>query len=122
MKDVENIIIIGILAVLIIIGIRSSIKHFKGEGGCCGGGSSVKPKKKKLKNVIGKKTVIIEGMSCEHCKNRVERSINEIDGAAAKVNLGRKEAVVSMEKDISDEQIRTVIEKAGYTVVEITSI
>lgn len=115
----ENIIIIAILVVLIIIGIRSSIKHFKGEGGCCGGGSSVKPKKKKLKNVIGKKTVIIEGMSCEHCKNRVEISINEIEGAAAKVNLGRKEAVVSMEKDISDEQIRAVIEKAGYTVVEI---
>ncbi|MBQ2744449.1 MAG: heavy-metal-associated domain-containing protein [Lachnospiraceae bacterium] len=115
----EDMVIIGILAVLIIIGIHSSIKHFKGEGGCCGGGSSVKPKKKKLKNIIGKKTVIIEGMSCEHCKNRVEISINEIEGAAAKVNLSKKEAVVSMERYISDEQIRTVIEKAGYTVIEI---
>ncbi len=28
-------------------------------------------------------------------------------------------AVVSLAKDISDEQIRTVIEKAGYEVVEI---
>lgn len=115
----EDMVIIGILVVLIIIGIHSSIKHFKGEGGCCGGGSSVKPKKKKLKNIIGKKTVIIEGMSCEHCKNRVEISINEIGGAAAKVNLSKKEAVVSMETEISDEQIRTVIEKAGYTVIEI---
>ena len=27
------------LVVVILIGIRSSIKHFKGEGGCCGGSS-----------------------------------------------------------------------------------
>lgn len=37
-------VIIGILIILIIIGIRSGVKHFKGEGGCCGGGSSVKVK------------------------------------------------------------------------------
>lgn len=116
----ENAIIVAVLVVLICIGIRSSIKHFKGEGGCCGGGSTtVKAKRKKLKKVIAQKTVIIEGMSCEHCKNRVENRINEMDGAAAKVNLKKKEAVVSLEKEISDEQIRTIIEKAGYKVVEI---
>lgn len=116
----ENVIIIGVIVVLLLLGIRSSIKHFKGEGGCCGGGSStVKKQRKKLKNVIAKKTVIIEGMTCEHCKNRVEKSINDMDGAAAKVNLGKKEAIVSLEKDVSDEQIKTAIEKAGYKVVEI---
>lgn len=115
----ENVIIIGIILVLIAIGIRSGMKHFKGEGGCCGGSSSVKKQHKKLKKVIAKKTVIVEGMTCEHCKNRVEKSINGIDGAAAKVNLGRKEAVVSLEKEISDEVIRAAIEKAGYKVVEI---
>lgn len=114
----ENVIIIVILAVVVLIGIRSSIKHFKGEGGCCGGGGTT-VKKKKLKKIIATKTVMIEGMSCEHCKNRIEQSINDIDGAAAKVNLKKKQAVVSLEKDISEEQIRTVIEKAGYEVVEI---
>lgn len=116
----ENVIIIGVIVVLLLLGIRSSIKHFKGEGGCCGGGSStVKKQRKKLKNVIAKKIVIIEGMTCDHCKNRVEKSINDMDGAAAKVNLGKKEAIVSLEKDVSDEQIKTAIEKAGYKVVEI---
>lgn len=99
------------------MGIRSSIKHFKGEGGCCGGSTAVK--KKKLKKIIASKTVIIEGMSCEHCKHRVEQSINDIDGAAARVNLKKKQAVVSLEKDVSDEQIRTAIEKAGYKVAEM---
>lgn len=113
----ENFIIIVVLAALILIGIHSSVKHFKGEGGCCGGSTTVK--KKKLKNVIAKKTVIINGMSCKNCKNRVEQRINDIDGASAKVNLKKKQAVISLAKDVSDEQIRSVIEKAGYEVVEI---
>lgn len=117
----EDIIIIGIIVILLIIGIRSSVKHFKGEGGCCGGSAPVKTQRKKLKTVVAKKTLIVEGMTCDHCKNRVEKCINEIDGAAAKVNLKKKEAIVSLEKGIGDEIIRAAIEKAGYEVVEIRS-
>ena len=112
-------VIAGILIILIIIGIRSSVKHFKGEGGCCGGGSSVKVKRKKLKQVVKERTVIIEGMTCEHCKARVESRLNSLDGVSAKVNLKRKTAVVSMEKDVQDEVIKKAIENAGYEVVEI---
>ena len=115
----ENVIIIAILVILMAIGIRSSIKHFRGEGGCCGGGSTVKVKKKKLKNVISKKIVTVEGMTCEQCKNRVERCLNELDGVAARVNLKKKEVAVSLEKEVSDELIRETIEKAGYAVVSI---
>jgi len=116
----ENIIIIAIIVVLFFVGIRSTIKHMKGEGACCGGGgTTVKPQKKKLKNVIAKKTVKIDGMHCEQCSNRVVRSLNELDGVAAKVNLGKKEAVVSFEKEVSDERIRETIEGLGYEVLEI---
>ncbi len=114
----ENIIIIAILVLVLLNGIRYTLKHFKGKGGCCGGGSTL-TKRKKLKNVIAKKTVIIDGMSCEHCKNRVESYIAKIDGVTAKVNLKKNEAVVSMEKIVPDSQIKEVIEKAGYKVVEI---
>lgn len=112
-------VIVGILIILMIIGIRSSVKHFKGEGGCCGGGSSVKVKRKKLKQVVKQRTVVIEGMTCEHCKSRVESRLNVLDGVSAKVYLKRKTAVVSMEKDVEDEVIKKVIENAGYEVVEI---
>ena len=116
----EDIIIIGVVVILIVIGICSGKKHFRGEGGCCGGGSTPVPKQnKKLEKIIAQKTVVIEGMTCEHCKNWVEKSINEIEGAAAKVNLKKKEAVVSMATEVSDEQIRAAVEKAGYKVVEI---
>lgn len=113
-------IIIIIILVLVILGLNSCKKHFSGQGGCCGSGSTPVPKqRKKLKYVIAKKTFIIEGMVCDHCKNRVERSINAIDGAAAKVNLSKKAAVVSLETDVADEVIRCAIEKAGYKVTEI---
>ena len=114
----ENLIIIALLAVLLLYGIRSTMKHFKGQGGCCGGGSAP-VQKKKLKNIIAKKTLIIEGMTCENCKNRVERCINDLEGAAAVVNLRQKKAVVSLAANISDDQLRAVVEKAGYQVVEI---
>ena len=112
-------VIIGILIILIIIGIRSGVKHFKGEGGCCGGGSSVKVKRKKLKQVVKQRIVIIEGMTCEHCQARVESKLNALDGVSARVNLKRKTAVVSMEKEVEDEEIKKAIENAGYEVIEI---
>ena len=112
-------VIVGILIILIVIGIRSSVKHFKGEGGCCGGGSSVKVKRKKLKQVVKERTVIIEGLTCEHCKARAESRLNSLDGVSAKVNLKRKTAVVSMEKEVEDEEIKKAIENVGYEVIEI---
>lgn len=114
-----DIIIIAIVAVLILIGIRSGKKHFKGEGGCCGGSAPVKREHKKLDNVIATKTVKIDGMTCDHCRNWVEKSINEIEGAAAEVNLSKKEAVVSLAVEVSDDTIREAVEKAGYKVVDI---
>lgn len=115
----DNVVIIGVVVILLVVGGRSTIKHMKGEGACCGGGSTVKPKKKKLTQVVQKKIVKIDGMHCEQCSNRVVRSLNELDGVAAKVNLGKKEAVVSCEKEVSDEVIREAIEALGYEVLEI---
>lgn len=114
-----DIIIIAIILVAFLFGIISTRKHFRHQGGCCGGSAPAPKQNKKLAHVIATRTVIVEGMTCDHCRNWVEKSINDIDGAACKVNLSKNEAVVSMEKEISDDQIRSAIEKAGYRVVEI---
>lgn len=111
----ENYIIAGILIVVLFFSLRSSIKHFHGEGGCCGGGT-YKAHRKKLAAVTGRKTVTVEGMSCQHCVNRVMEAINSIDGASALVKLKKGLVIVSMEHPIPDETIRNAIEKAGYRV------
>ncbi len=112
----ENFVILGIMTVVVVIGIVYTVKHFKGEGGCCGGGS-YKPKKKKLANVLYKRTFHVEGMHCEHCRNRVEEVVNDINGAAGSVNLKTGELTVSYAADIPDEVIKAKIERAGYKVV-----
>lgn len=115
-----NIIIILLIVVIAFLAVLSTVKHFKGEGGCCGGGSELKPLKKKLsKPIIAEKTVSIEGMHCDHCKSSVEKNINMIDGAAAKVNLKRNSAVVSMERMITDDEIISAVENAGFKVTKI---
>lgn len=111
-------IIIAIIAVIMIIGIRYTVKHFKGQGGCCGGGD-YKPKKKRLKKVLYQKTFKVEGMHCERCKNRVEEVINDMKGVAGKVDLKKGELTVSYADDVDDELIKVRIAHAGYTVTEI---
>ncbi|MDD3221252.1 MAG: heavy metal-associated domain-containing protein [Lachnospiraceae bacterium] len=113
-----NAIVIGVILVLAFIGLRSTVKHFKGEGSCCGGGS-VPRQKKKLDNITEKKKVLIEGMTCENCKNRVEESINKIPGAAAKVHLKKQEAEVSLSGEVDNQVIIDAVEKAGYRVKSI---
>ena len=107
-------IIIGIIAVCVVMGILSTVKHIKGEGGCCGG-STYKPKRKKLPKVRYTRTFKIGGMHCEHCKNRVEEVVNDINGVAGSVHLKKGELTVSYAEDVSDEIIVAKIERAGYT-------
>ena len=46
-------------------------------------------------------------------------AINRIDGAAAKVSLKKGEAVVSYDREISNEELKKVVEDRGYHVVSI---
>lgn len=119
-----NIIILIIVVLLLALALKGTIKHFKGEGPCCGGGScSVPPtEEKKLEDpVIGKKTVHIQGMHCQSCANAVARAIDKIDGASARVSLSGKKAVVSFDREIDDASLRRAVERAGYQVVSIES-
>ena len=113
----KNYIIIGMIAVIVVIAVISSIKHFKGEGGCCGGGS-YKPKRKKLSGVKCTKKFKVGGMHCEHCKRRVEEAVNDIKGVAGRVDLKKGELTVSYAKDTPDEIIKAKLERAGYTVTD----
>ena len=113
-------IIIVILVIIVIFAVRSSLKHFKGEGGCCGGGSErPKVKKQKLHQVVGVKRMEIEGMKCENCRRNVENELNALSQVNAKVHLKEKEAVVKLGVDVPDDRLKEIVEKLGYQVVSI---
>ncbi len=121
-----NVIIIAVIAVILIFAIRSSVRHFRGEGDCCGGGSdSIYPteekKEKKIGPVIGKKRLTISGMHCDHCAFNVTEAIDKIDGAAAKVDLNSGTAEVSYDRQVEDAILRQAVEDAGYTVTSIAA-
>ena len=118
-----TIIIIAVLVVLVLFAFRGSFAHFKGEGGCCGGGGdTVAEERKTLDNpVIAVKTVDIEGMHCENCKNSIERSVNKIDGASCQVNLKKKQATIEVDREIDDADIRIAIERLDFKVTGITT-
>ena len=76
-----------------------------------------------VKNVKGeikmKKTLVIEGMMCDHCRQHVEKALNGIDGVVAQVNLEKKEAIVELTKTITDETLVKAVQEAGYQVKDI---
>ncbi|WRY54008.1 cation transporter [Clostridium intestinale] len=64
------------------------------------------------------KKITIEGMSCGHCKARVEKALSELDGiTSAVVDLEAKTATI--EGETSDEILREAIDDAGYDVISI---
>ncbi len=111
-----NYIIVAILVVLLLFCLRKSIGHFRGEGGCCGGGDSYKARAKKLDAIVSSRIFLVEGMSCQHCVNRVMEAVNSLDGVSGTVNLKKGTVTVSTDHPISDDAIKNAIEKAGYTV------
>lgn len=114
----ENIIVIVLLVIIVLFALRATIKRLKGKGGCCSGGG-YKPKKKKLKTVIEKKTFYVNSMHCEHCKNRIEESVNCIVGVSATVNLKKNQVLVEYETPVDDTSIINQIEKLGYVVMSV---
>lgn len=115
----ENAIIISILLVVIVIALLRTKKHFKG-GGCCGsGGNTIRSKKTLTEPKLGEKVMTVEGMHCENCQARVENALNRLEGVACRVNLRKKAAVVSYSTPVSDDQLKEIVEKLGYTVTNI---
>ncbi|MFQ9515554.1 MAG: heavy-metal-associated domain-containing protein [Eubacterium sp.] len=115
-------IVIGILVICVIFAIVNSRKHFKGEGGCCGGGSEIKVKKQHIKEVLETKEILIEGMTCDNCRKRIENRLNSLNQVNAKVKLKEKKAIVKLGEAKSDELLKSTVESMGYKVVSVKSI
>ena len=65
------------------------------------------------------KTIIIEGMMCMHCTARVQKALEDIDGVTAHMDLEKKAAYLTLEKEVSDEVLTKAVEGAGYQGVTI---
>jgi len=64
-------------------------------------------------------TLIIEGMTCNHCVMRVEKALKALTGVTdARVDLQKGEAVVTYDDTkVTPEKISFAVVEAGYRVV-----
>ncbi|GIN57277.1 copper-translocating P-type ATPase [Lederbergia ruris] len=63
-------------------------------------------------------TLGITGMTCAACSNRVEKTLNKMDGVDAQVNLTTEKATVDFDPEkTSIEDITKKIENIGYSVL-----
>jgi len=66
------------------------------------------------------KTIMIEGMTCNHCVMHVTNALKEIDGVSAvEVNLQKKLAVVETSSDVSDSILINAVTETGYQVLKV---
>lgn len=67
-----------------------------------------------------RKIINIEGMHCEHCSNRVNKSLSSLDGVKkVKVDLKKKTAEIELTNEVSDQLIIETISDAGFEVISI---
>lgn len=82
------------------------------------GNNKTENKKSEVRVMKKNKTIVyIDGMMCDHCKKRVTEAFKSI-GVTADVDVKKKRATFG-EANASDEEIKSAIEAAGYTVKKI---
>lgn len=65
-----------------------------------------------------KKQFIVEGMTCQHCVMAVQKELNRINANDFKVEIGLVELDIE-QNNLTEEQVKQAIEKAGYSVLQI---
>src|SRR5688572_9455579 len=59
--------------------------------------------------------LVIGGMTCASCANRIEKKLNKLDGVTATVNYATEKAKVSFGEGVTPADLIATVEKTGYT-------
>src|SRR4051812_22366590 len=59
--------------------------------------------------------LLIGGMTCASCANRIEKKLNKLDGVTATVNYATEKAKVTYGAEVTPEDLIATVEKTGYT-------
>ena len=125
MDTLITILIVAVIAVLVIVGLKETIKHAKGEGACCGGGNTASDEEPTVilsGKILTRMNVYIDGMHCMNCKNSVTRSLQKLDQVSAKVDLKKNMAYVECTRNVGDDEITFAIERLDFNVTRIEHI
>lgn len=109
------------LLLIVVFSVRSYLKKLK--TGCCGSGGDqvkrVRPGDRDMSHYPYAKVVRVEGMHCQNCARRIENAFNAKEGFYAKVDLGKKTALVRSKREVPDEELKQVVRGLGYSPVAV---
>jgi len=67
-----------------------------------------------------KKTIIIEGMSCEHCEIHTKEELEKINGiVSVTVDAKKGEAFVELEKELTEFKFKAVLKKLVISILQL---
>lgn len=62
----------------------------------------------------------IQGMHCGSCAGNIERSVKKVEGVkSCSVSMMTNKGVVEAEDNVSEEDLKKAVSRAGYKVVNI---
>ncbi len=112
-----------IIAGLFLISVYAAFSYRKKlSQGCCGGGDTVRrqgPADSDLSHYPYVYKVEIEGMTCKNCAVRVENAFHAAGEFYARVNLGRKTALVRAKAETPEEVLKKIVVRTGYDAVKV---
>ena len=114
-------IVVLVFAIILALAVRAALRHFKGEGGCCGGGAGAPPPvaDKAIGPAVARRELALGGLHCMKCVARVKAALEALPGVAADVTLDPQRAVVRMDREVPDEALRKAVEDQGFQVVSV---
>jgi copper chaperone len=63
-------------------------------------------------------TFHVVGMTCGHCVNAVQEEVGRLDGVSrVAVDLEAGKVTVTSSRPVSDAEVRSAVEEAGYELV-----
>ena len=62
-----------------------------------------------------KKTILVDGMMCQHCAAHVTAALEKVGGVKkAEVSLENKTAVVELSEEVGNDVLLAAVKEAGY--------
>ena len=114
-------IILVCLAAAVVLAARAAVRHFKGQGGCCGDAAPPPPAPdKQIGPVVMRLRMELSGLHCMNCVGRVKKALDALPGVAADVTLDPQVALVSADRQVSDDDLRNAVEALDFKVVSIS--
>lgn len=111
-----DLIIFLIVILMMALALKGSIRHFRGQGSCCTASSPMTSvETKRLDDVTHRMRLVVAGMHCPHCEDRVRKALDGISGAAVEsITWKDGHVVLAVNRDVPHDLLRRVIEGEGY--------